>query len=164
MADNNTADTQLPPAPFRFVAQYLKDLSFENPGIINALTNPQREAPRGQVKFDVQARLTSPMQYEVCIILGINAMREQETVYIAHVEYAGLFDVSGVPEDRVMPLLMIEAPRLLFPFAREILAAATNAGAYPPVLLNPVDFAAFYQSHVQRRAAAGEPALTLPQA
>ena len=163
MAETNQG-AQLPPAPFRFLAQYLKDLSFENPGVIRALTSAQREVPRGQLKFDVQARLVAPMQYEVSLVLGITAMREQDTVYIVDLEYAGLFDVTGIAEEQVTPLLMVEAPRLLFPFAREILAAATNAGGYPPVMLNPIDFAAVYREQAARRAAAGEPSLALPQA
>ena len=163
MAETNQGP-QLPPAPFRFLAQYLKDLSFENPGVIRALTSAQRDVPRGQLKFDVQARLVAPMQYEVSLVLGITAMREQDTVYIVDLEYAGLFDVTGIAEEQVTPLLMIEAPRLLFPFAREILAAATNAGGYPPVMLNPIDFTAVYREQAARRAAAGEPNLALPQA
>lgn len=163
MAETNEGP-QLPPAPFRFLAQYLKDLSFENPGVIRALTSAQREVPRGQLKFDVQARLVAPMQYEVSLVLGITAMREQDTVYIVDLEYAGLFDVTGVADDVVTPLLMIEAPRLLFPFAREILAAATNAGGYPPVMLNPIDFAAVYREQAARRTAAGEPQVAIPRA
>ena len=163
MAETNEGP-QLPPAPFRFLAQYLKDLSFENPGVIRALTSAQREVPRGQLKFDVQARLVAPMQYEVSLVLGITAMREQDTVYIVDLEYSGLFDVTGIADDMVTPLLMVEAPRLLFPFAREILAAATNAGGYPPVMLNPIDFAAVYRDQAARRAAAGEPQVAIPRA
>jgi len=169
MTDTPNDAVQLPPAPFRLIAQYLKDLSFENPGAVQVLTIPQREVPRGQLKFDVQARLISPMKYEVSIVLGITALREQETIYIVDLEYAGLFDLTGAPEEHVNPLLMIEAPRLLFPFAREVLANATNAGGYPPVMLNPVDFVAVYRERMSRAAAeqaaaAAQPAPAEPEA
>src|SRR3977135_3373329 len=107
---------QLPPAPFKLIAQYLKDLSFENPGAVTVLTTPQREVPRGQLQFDVQAKLIAPMKEEVRLVPGITAQREQDTVYIVELEYAGLFDVTGAAEEHITPLLMIEAPRLLFPF------------------------------------------------
>ncbi len=168
MTDTPNDAVQLPPAPFRLIAQYLKDLSFENPGAVQVLTIPQRDVPRGQLKFDVQARLISPMKYEVSLVLGITALRDQETIYIVDLEYAGLFDLAGAPEEQVNPLLMIEAPRLLFPFAREILATATNAGGYPPVMLNPVDFAAVYRERMSRaaaaQAAAAQPAPAAPEA
>ncbi len=163
-ANAQSGAAQLPPAPFRLIAQYLKDLSFENPGAVTVLTSPQREVPRGQLKFDVQAKLIAPMKYEVSLVLGITAQREQDTIYIVELEYAGLFDVTGAAEERISALLMIEAPSLLFPFAREILANATNAGGYPPVLLNPVDFVAVYREQMSRRAAAGAPAPVIPTA
>src|ERR1700690_3030288 len=151
MADETTEGGPLPPAPFKLLAQYLKDLSFENPGSPH-VHSTKGEVPRGQLKLDVQARTIAPMQYEVSLVLGITAMRDQETVYIVELQYAGLFDVTGAPEEHVTPLLMIEAPRILFPFAREVLAKATHDGGYPPVLLNPIDFVAVFREQMQRRA------------
>jgi preprotein translocase subunit SecB len=153
MTDTPVDASQLPPAPFKLLAQYLKDFSYENPGAPAVLVG-RGEVPRGQLNLDVRARTIAPMQYEVSLVLGISAQRENETVYIAEIEYAGLFDVTGVPEEHVTPLLMIEAPRTLFPFAREILAKATRDGGYPPVLLNPIDFVAVYREQMQRRAGA----------
>lgn len=163
MADETIEGGQLPPAPFKLLAQYLKDLSFENPGSphVHAIKG---EVPRGQLKLDVQARLIAPMQYEVSLVLGITAMRDQETVYIVELQYAGLFDVTGAPEEHVTPLLMIEAPRILFPFAREVLAKATHDGGYPPVLLNPIDFVAVFREQVRRREAAGAEPPSVPKA
>jgi len=152
MTDTPLEGGQLPPAPFKLLTQYLKDFSYENPGAPAVLMS-RGEVPRAQLNLDVRARTIQPMQYEVSLVLGINAQREQETVYIAEIEYAGLFDVTGVPEEHVMPLLMIEAPRILFPFAREILAKSTRDGGYPPVLLNPIDFVAVYREQMARRAA-----------
>jgi preprotein translocase subunit SecB len=136
--------------PLKLLTQYLKDLSFENPGapMVHMLRG---EVPRAQLSLDVRARTIAPMQYEV----GISAQREQETVYLVELEYAGLVDVTGVAEEHVTPLLMIEAPRLLFPFAREILAKATHDGGYPPVMLNPIDFLAVFREQMKRREAEG---------
>src|SRR6266481_683915 len=111
MTDDATDGGQLPPAPFKLLAQYLKDLSFENPGAPHVLTT-KGDVPRGQLKLDVQARTVAPMQYEV----------------------------TGAPDDHVAPLLMTEAPRILFPFARQVLAKSTHDGGYPPVMLNHIDF------------------------
>jgi preprotein translocase subunit SecB len=138
--------------PLKLLTQYLKDLSFENPGapMVHMLRG---EVPRAQLTLDVRARTIAPMQYEVSLVLGISAQREQETVYLVELEYAGLFDVTGVEEEHVTPLLMIEAPRLLFPFAREVLAKATHDGGYPPVMLNPIDFLAVFREQMKRREA-----------
>ena len=111
---NGLADgTGTPTPPLKLLTQYLKDLSFENPGapMVHMLRG---EVPRAQLSLDVRARTIAPMQYEVSLVLGISAQREQETVYLVELEYAGLFDVTGVPEEHVTPLLMIEAPRMLF--------------------------------------------------
>jgi len=154
MTDDTIDGGQLPPAPFKLLAQYLKDMSFENPGAPHVLTS-KGEVPRGQLKVDVQAKTVAPMHYEVSLLLAITAMRDQETVYIVELEYGGLFDVTGAPEERVTRLLMIEAPRVLFPFAREVLAKATRDGGYPPVLLNPIDFGAVFREQMKRQKAAG---------
>ena len=157
MTDETIDGTGLPPTPLKLLTQYLKDLSFENPGApqVHILRG---EMPRAQLNLDVRARTIAPMQYEVSLVLGISATREQETVYIVELEYAGLFDVTGIPEEHVTPLLMIEAPRILFPFAREVLAKATRDGGYPPVLLNPIDFLAVFREQMKRQAEAGAPA------
>src|SRR5262249_5017406 len=150
MTDETIEGTGLPPAPLKLLTQYLKDLSFENPGApqVHLISG---EMPRAQLSIDVRAKTIAPMQYEVSLVLGISAMREHETVYIVELEYAGLFDVTGIPEEHVTPLLMIEAPRLLFPFAREVLAKATRDGGYPPVMLNPIDFLAVFRDRAQRQ-------------
>ena len=152
MTDETIDGTGLPPTPLKLLTQYLNDLSFENPGApqVHILRG---EMPRAQLNLDVRARTIAPMQYEVSLVLGISATREQETVYIVELEYAGLFDVTGIPEEHVTPLLMIEAPRILFPFAREVLAKATRDGGYPPVMLNPIDFLAVFREQMNRREA-----------
>ena len=120
MIDDTPDGSQLPPAPFKLLAQYLKDLSFENPGAPHVLST-KGDVPRGQLKLDVQAKTVAPMQYEVSLILGITAMRDQDTVYIVELEYAGLFDVTGAPEEHVTPLL-----------------------------IDPIDFARLYQQKIEQ--------------
>ncbi len=161
MTDDPTNGAGLPPAPLKLLTQYLKDLSFENPGAPHVHLI-RGEVPKAQLNLDVRARTIAPMQYEVSLVLAISALREQETVYIVELEYAGLFDVTGLPDEHVTPLLMIEAPRMLFPFAREVLAKATRDGGYPPVMLNPIDFLVVFREQMKRRAEAGEaaPAVT----
>ncbi|HZT17759.1 MAG TPA: protein-export chaperone SecB [Dongiaceae bacterium] len=157
-----TADGAGAPAAPKLITQYLKDLSFENPGAPHVHLI-RGELPRAQLTLDVRARTIAPMQYEVSLVLGISARREPETIYLVELEYAGLFDVTGVPEEHVTPLLMIEGPRILFPFAREILAKATHDGGYPPVLVNPIDFLAVFREQMQRREQqAAQPAANAP--
>jgi preprotein translocase subunit SecB len=149
MNEKTLDGTSAPAGPLKVLVQYLKDLSFENPGAPQ-IHMIRGEAPRAQLHLDVRARTIAPMQYEVGLVLQVTAQREQETVYIVEIEYAGLFDLAGVAEERVTPALMIEAPRILFPFAREILAKATRDGGYPPLLLNPIDFVAVFRDRVKR--------------
>ena len=150
MTDETLDGASVPATPLKLLIQYLKDLSFENPGAPHVHIH-RGDLPRAELSLDVRARTIAPMQYEVSLVLGITAQREQETVYIAELEYAGLFDVTGIPEEHVTPLLMIEAPRMLFPFAREVLAKATRDGGYPPVMVNPIDFHAVFREQLRRR-------------
>jgi preprotein translocase subunit SecB len=152
MTTDTPASANQRTSPLTLLAQYLKDLSFENPGAPGVLTS-RGDFPRGQLNLDVKAKLVAPMQYEVSLLLGITATRETETIYIVELEYAGVFDVTGAPEEHVTPLVMIEGPRVLFPFAREILAKVTREGGYPPVLLNPIDFVAVFREQMRRQAA-----------
>jgi preprotein translocase subunit SecB len=149
MNEKNSDGAGAPAAPLRVLVQYLKDLSFENPGAPQ-IHMIRGEAPRAQLHLDVRARTVAPMQYEVSLVLNVTAQRDQEKVYIVEIDYAGLFDVAGIAEERITPALMIDAPRMLFPFAREILAKATRDGGYPPLLLNPIDFVAVFRDRLQR--------------
>jgi len=130
--------------------QYTKDLSFEVPGAPEIFTL-LREQPRVDIQLDVQAR---PLQqdanvFEVALQIRVDAKANlngaDQTCFIAELAYCGIFTVN-VPPEQVEPVLLVECPRLLFPFARNILADVTRDGGFPPVLLAPIDFVALWQS------------------
>ena len=139
------------------LGQYIKDLSFENPGAPRSL-RPSDKTPKLDVNVNVNARPQSQSEFEIELKLEAKAVRGQETLFIAEVNYAGLFQIRNVPQEHTHALLLIECPRLLFPFARQIIADATRQGGFPPLMLAPVDFAALYRQrmaelNVQQQAA-----------
>ena len=151
--------------PLVVLHQFLKDFSFENP--LGAET-PQAmtEAPTGMIRVDVKVKPLTPPDIEVTLFLSVDAKIGQRSVYLVECEYAGSFRMGRVPQEHVLPLVMIEAPRLLFPFARQVIANAVAAGGFPPLLINPVDFVALYrdkreellkQAEAQKAAGVGAP-------
>ncbi len=149
MADNqdqatDTSETPEGGFPLTVVTQYLKDMSFENPGGADALIN-LKEAPMGTIRVDVRVDPKSPPDVEVTLFLSVEAKSADRTVYMTECEYAGIFRIGRVPQEVVLPLIMIEAPRLLFPFARNLIALAIQSGGFPPLFINPIDFAALYR-------------------
>ena len=140
-------------------AQYLKDLSFESPRAPEVFRQAGQQAPRVQVNVDVKARTIAQDQYEVTLILNAEAKANDAVAFVAEAEYAGLFAVQGLTQEQLGPFLLIECPRLLFPFLRQIIADATRNGGFPPLMIAPIDFLALYRR--QARAAA-EAAGTAP--
>ncbi|WP_187830282.1 protein-export chaperone SecB [Siccirubricoccus phaeus] len=141
-----------PQGPLVLNLQYTKDLSFEVPGAPQIFST-LREQPRVDLQLDVQAR---PIQeggnvYEVSLQIRADAQAENQTCFIAELTYCGIFTVT-VDQQVLEPVLLVECPRLLFPFARNILADITRDGGFPPVMLAPIDFVALWQS---RRAEGG---------
>jgi preprotein translocase subunit SecB len=135
------------------LAQYVKDLSFENP---NA---PAVYQWQGQPQMDVQVNIgvTGVGQdvHEVVLKIEVEAKSEQGTAFRAETLYAGLFALRNIPEEQLQPFLLAEAPRLLFPFARQIISSAVTDGGFPPLLLDPIDFGGLYmQSAAQQQAEA----------
>jgi len=130
--------------PLQVVTQYLKDLSFENPNGAEILTS-LKEVPTGTIRVDVRVEPKSPPDVEVTLFLSVEAKTADKVVYMVETEYAGIFRIGRVPQDVVLPLIMIEAPRLLFPFARNLIALAIQSGGFPPLFINPIDFAALYR-------------------
>ena len=151
MADNNgsNAPGAAPEARPSIVinAQYIKDLSFENPRAPQSLATPT--PPELQVNVDVGAANAGPNQYEVVLRINARAQSKGEALFIVELAYAGLVTLGNVAQDEVGHALLVETPRLLFPFARAIIADATRDGGFPPLMINPIDFA-----EVQRRKAA----------
>jgi preprotein translocase subunit SecB len=147
------------PAQLALVVQFLKDLSFENPRAPESLGGNQ-SVPQIQVGVDVQARRRNEEQYEVELHITATAQRENDTTFMVEMVYGGVFVLRNIPEQSLQPVLLIECPRLLFPFARRILADVTRDGGFPPLLLDPIDFTALYRRQMMRQqpgAAEGSP-------
>lgn len=125
------------------LAQYVKDFSFENPNAPRSLQPSSQPAINVQINVNVQPH--GEPDYEVELKLEGRAEAEGTVMFSFELVYAGMFRVQNVPEDAMRPLLMIECPRLLFPFAREMIATAVRYGGFPPLLLDPVDFVGLYQ-------------------
>lgn len=133
------------------ISQYVKDLSFENP---NAPAVYQWQGqPKTDVQFNIGAQVVGQDLHEVALKIEITASGEQGTAFKLDLLYAGLFVLAGLPEEQLQPFLLAEAPRLLFPFARKIIADATTEGGFPPLRLDPIDFGGLYmQGAAQRQA------------
>ena len=132
------------------VAQYVKDLSFENPRAPASLQNRTGQ-PAINVTINVNANPLSETDFEVELKLDAKAMLDKDILFACDLSYAGIFKVQGFPKEQVHPIVLIECPRILFPFARQIIAEATRNGGFPPLLIDPIDFVQLYR---QRAAAA----------
>lgn len=132
----------------RILGQYLKDLSFENP---NAPQSLSQEAPEIGVSVNVNAKPIAANDYEVELHLEAKAMASGKVAFATELVYAGTFRLENFPQQLLHPAVLIECPRLLFPFARQILADATRNGGFPPLMLDPIDFAAMYQRRMQQQ-------------
>src|SRR5436190_22519790 len=141
------------------LGQYIKDFSFENPNAPRSLA-PNQTQPAIQIQINVGVSQLAPTDYEISLKLDGKAETSGTVLFAFDLTFAGVFRVQNVPQESLQPLIMIECPRLLFPFAREIVATAVRNGGFPPLLLDPVDFVALYQ----QRAAQVQSQTTTPQA
>jgi preprotein translocase subunit SecB len=138
------------------LTQYVKDLSFENP---NAPGSLQMEtAPRIEINVNVNARRASEDMFEVELKISASASADDKVSFVVELLYGGLFALRNIPAEALEPFLVVEAPRILFPFARRIVADATRDGGYPPLLLEPIDFGSLYMAQ-QANAQAGASAI-----
>ena len=135
-------------------AQYIKDLSFEAPAAPEIFQRMQTTRPDITINIDVQAVPLKDTAYEVVLNMRAECKVEQKVAFIMELVYAGNFDIR-VPREHLQAVLLVECPRLLFPFARSILAEISREGGFPPVLLGPVDFVAMYQKQVEMAGKAG---------
>lgn len=133
------------------LVQYVRDLSFENPNAPRSL-GPRDKAPNIGIQVNVNAKQLAPTDFEISVTLDASAGEGADVLFKLDLDYAGVFRLTNIPADQVHPIIMIECPRILFPFIRQIVADATRNGGFPPLYVDPIDFLALYQ----QRAAQAE--------
>jgi len=136
------------------LAQYIKDLSVENPSAPQVFQ--WQVQPSLDVQFQLNAEKASDDVHEVSIKIEVTARSENGVHFVVDLTYAGLFGLRNVPAEALGPILLVEAPRLLFPFARQIIAEATRNGGFPPLMLDPIDFAQMFQQKLAEDQAASK--------
>ncbi len=139
------------------VAQYIKDFSFENPNAPKSLAGGQ-QPPQINIQINVNAAPLSETDIEVVLQLSGKAEIGGSLMFSFDLEFGGVFRIRNVPQDSLNAVVLIECPRLLFPFAREIIATPVRNGGFPPLLLDPVDFVALYRQRMAQVAPAQAPA------
>jgi len=135
------------------LAQYTKDQSFENPNAPESLRSGL-EAPTISINIEIGRQMMDDDTVEVVLVLKADARRGDQVAFIAELEYAVLFAFANVDIETIQPMILIECPRMLFPFARQIMAQMTQNGGYPPIMLEPPDFAAMFREEMMRRSEA----------
>lgn len=135
--------------PIQVNAQYIKDLSFEVPGAPQIFVDLAGTQPELTVRVDLNAQPMGGNVFEVSLQLSADAKVNDRVAFIIELTYAGMFSLN-VPEEHLQPILLIEAPRLLFPFARAIIAEVTSGGGLPPLMMQPIDFAALYRARLEQ--------------
>ena len=150
------AETRSEP-PLLIQAQYIKDLSFENPSAPDVYTAISNKPPDITVNIDVNPKPLNDRVYEVVLSFRITAMSGEQAAFLIELDYAGIVTVhTSVPDEEIEQLLLTEVPRYLFPFARSTLAEVTREGSFPPLVINPIDFEQFYHHRkTSSTAAAG---------
>jgi preprotein translocase subunit SecB len=152
-ADSDAARASPIPIQAKVVSQYLKDLSFENPNIRKLIQSPGNP-PSLKVEVNVNAERIEKDLFESAIDLKATASNNHGTIYVLEAVYAGLFKIDSIPEAALEPFLLISGPTTLFPFLRRLISDVTREGGFPPLLLDPIDFAALYFRRQQERTAA----------
>jgi preprotein translocase subunit SecB len=149
MSTTNGGQGEAPQAPqLTVLAQYIKDFSFENPNAPQALMQGQQ--PQINIQINVSAKPMSDTDIEVALKLDGRAQNGETLLFGFELDFAGVFRVTNVPQESLNAVVLIECPRLLFPFAREIVATAVRNGGFPPLLLDPVDFVALYRQKMEQ--------------
>jgi preprotein translocase subunit SecB len=153
---NGARELQGEGASLNALAQYTKDFSFENPNAPRSLT-PQQQSPQIGIQVNVSASQLAESDFEVELKLEGDAKVGSDVLFAFDVTYAGVFRVRNIPPDQVHPVIMIECPRLLFPFARQMVADAVRNGGFPPLYIDPIDFVALYRQKAAEAQAGGGP-------
>jgi preprotein translocase subunit SecB len=155
-AASGTAASGTAPAPkMNVIAQYVRDMSFENILAQKGVNGEVQPDVQVQVNLDARKR-SAENQYEVVIKLKIDSKSKAggEQLFLLELDYAGIFNIENVPEEQIHPFLLIECPRMIFPFVRRIVSDLTRDGGFPPLNLETIDFLALYRAEIQRRQAA----------
>ena len=136
------------------LGQYVKDLSFENP---NAPASFQaKEQPKIDVAIDLRANRMAEEVFEIDLKFSAKATHGEKTAFVAELVYTGLFGIKNVPPEQIEAVCLIECPRMIFPFARRVLADMTRDGGFPPLMLDPIDFVGLYQQRLAERKEKGD--------
>ena len=148
-----TGPTPVRNVPITVLAQYLKDLSFESPAA-PASVGSATELRDGSVAVDVEVHPMTGSNYEIILRMRVQASLQGKPIYLLEMLYGGVVQLGDVPPEAVEPLLLVEGPRLLFPYARAIVTDMTRDGGFAPLLINPIDFSALYRDNRRRNEAA----------
>ena len=140
-------DTETQSPSLTILAQYTKDLSFENPGAPRSL-QARDKAPSININVNVNANPLSDTDFDVVLSLNAEAKDGDNVVFAAELVYGGVFQITGFPQEHMLPVLFIECPRLLFPFARQIISDVTRNGGFPPLMIDPIDFGQMFAQRV----------------
>ena len=163
MSDTQTNGNGQGPAAqqLNILAQYIKDLSFESPNAPASLRN-QGQAPGINIGVNVGANPINGAEgdYDVRLTLNAKAGEGANVLFHVELEYGGVFRLTGFPQEHLLPLLFIECPRLLFPFARQIIADATRNAGYPPLMIDPIDFGVLFQQRMAEERAKSQVTLS----
>lgn len=153
MTDTAEPSTQAAPgtASMTVKAQYIKDLSFENPKAPWSLRADGR--PEVEIGIDARAERIAEDAFEVVLLINVGGQHGDEKVFILELAYGGVFQISNAQPDQIEYILLVECPRILFPFARQIVGQVTQEGGYPPLHIQPVDFLGLFQRAREQRAA-----------
>lgn len=145
MTESETGATAGAEAPgFSIKGQYIKDLSFENPYAPQSLM-AQNAKPAIEVNVDIKAQRLQDDVYEMTLHIATRATADARSLFLVDLSYAGIFQLTNIPAENIEQVLLIDCPFLLFPFARRVIADVTRDGGFPPLMMEPIDFAALYQ-------------------
>lgn len=143
---------QQPQPQLSVLTQYVKDLSFESPGAPLSL-RPREKSPAININVNVQANPLAESDYDVTLTLSAKAEDEGSVLFNVELVYGGVFRVTNFKQEHVLPVLFIECPRMLFPFARQIVGECTRNGGFPPLMIDPIDFAQMFQRRMAEEQA-----------
>jgi preprotein translocase subunit SecB len=133
--------------------KYIKDLSFENPNAPHSLVAANNK-PSIDINVDLKAQKLQDEIYEMTLHMSARATTDGSTMFLVDLAYAGIFQLSNIPEDRIEPVILVDCPFVLFPFARRVIADVTRDGGFPPLMLDPIDFHALYLQNKARKGVA----------